>query len=229
MEKRTTGAPSSRSIEVAELRQKFWDAQPEGRTPDMFHRDDDFMRDSANLLRAREQADAITHDFAPDAPTMSSLCESLDVANSKEVEMIFEELDQAAMVSGNYDYRNKEALLNKIKSHLETVDPESSQMTEEEASRRNEMLWLWNHHAAGMALLGHRDYEASREFVRQALAYRAEGHTNKLTEVIGFLARGDVEGAKKWQAEEVSEIEQAGAEDFISSYEEHVLPYAEQT
>lgn len=222
MEKRTSGPPLSGSIEAAELRQQFWDAQSDERTPDSFRRDDDFMRDSTNLLRAREQANAMTHDFAPDAPTMDSLYESLDVTSSEEAEALFEDLDQAEMKSGNYDYRNNESLLNKIKNHLEAVDPGS--LSEEEAAKRDEMLWLWNHHAAGMALLGHRDHEASQQFVDKALKHMSDGHTNKITGLLYFLSRGDVEGAKKWQTEEVGEAERAAAEATISSYEEHVAP-----
>ncbi|OGL22584.1 hypothetical protein A2707_04685 [Candidatus Saccharibacteria bacterium RIFCSPHIGHO2_01_FULL_45_15] len=228
MKQTFSGSPSSYSQESAVIRQQFWDAQLDGRTPNDFHRDDDFMRDSPNLLRGREFNSALEAEargFSPENETMSALYDTLGVENVSDVEKLFEDLDQEEMRAGDYDYRNKESLLSRIKLHLEAVNP--NDLTEEEATRRDEMLWLWSHHAAGMALYGHRDFETAQRFVADAKSHMAVDHTNKITMLLDYLSHNDIDGAKQWAEYEVGDSEKSAAEDAIRNYEEHVAPYVE--
>lgn len=152
---------------------------------------------------------------------MSDICSVLGVRTPKELDTLFTELDQSEMKKGSYDYEDENLLLNKIKKHLETFDPET--LNEEELKWRNEMLWLWNHHAAGMALLGHKDHETARNFAEEALSYMPEDHPNKITKLLYFLSCGDVTGAENWIQNEVSDSEKNAVLDAIQNYKEHVL------
>ncbi len=160
-------------------------------------------------------------DFDPKDNTMSPLYGALGVSTPQELDALFTKLDQTEMKAGDYNYENEESLLNKIKKHLEGVDVET--LTEEEVKWRNEMLWLWNHHATSMALFGHRDHEAAQEFVDKSLSHMPDDHPNKITRLLYFLSRGDVESAELWARNEVGENEQAAAQDAIQNYKEHVL------
>jgi len=159
------------------------------------------------------------HPLSPFDPTnspMATLYDKLAASTPLELMTKFDELDQELMKTREWDYKNDTLLLNQIKCQLEAIDPVP--LTDEEQGRRNEMLWLWNHHAAGMALFGYTDDEAAQRFADTALAYQAEDHPNKITGLLRVLASGDITAAEEYTRSEVSESEQAAATDGIQLY-----------
>lgn len=149
---------------------------------------------------------------------LQSLYDELGVKTPLELSNKFTELDQELMRSGNYDYNNGKLPTNRIKNHLEGIDP--SLLTAEENTWRNEILWLWHHHATSMALFGFQDGETARHFADKALEYQAEGHQNKLTRLLLILADGDVTRAKQYVQDEVPKdsVEYGSALEAIEVY-----------
>lgn len=132
----------------------------------------------------------------PSESALRDLYDSLGVSTPLELSNKFTELDQEEISrSGEYDYGNGESAVNKIKDRLEAIDP--TLLTDEENKWRSEILWLWNHHAAGMALFGRRDRATAQRFSEAALSHQAEDHPNMLTRLLYLLAHDDVAGAEE--------------------------------
>lgn len=150
--------------------------------------------------------------------TMNDMFERYNVTSPIELSNKFNELDKALMESGEWDYQNDALELNEMKWRLEAINPES--LSDDEALWRDEMLGFWNHHAASMALFGYRDNEAALRFVEAAKIYSTDGHWNKMTDLFGLLAKGDVVAAEQWAAEEVNDYEKGAAEAAIRLYQD---------
>lgn len=120
----------------------------------------------------------------------------LGVTTPLELSNKFTELDQEEMRRGTYDYEDPNSLVNQLKNQIEALDPAA--LNEQENEWRNEMFWLWNHHAAGYALFGRNDRAASLKYAELALAHQSHEHPNKITKLIALLALDNVAGAVEY-------------------------------
>lgn len=156
--------------------------------------------------------------FDPTKSPLAALYDRLGVSTPLDLMLKFDALDQELMTTSTWDYKNEDLQLNKIKEQVDITSPEG--LTEDERGRLSEMLWLWNHHAASMALFGYRDDAAALQFANTAMSYQAEDHPNKITGLLRLLASGDLAAAEEYTRTEVSEAEQAAAADGLQLYRE---------
>lgn len=157
--------------------------------------------------------------FNPTTSAMADLYVKLGASTPLELSNKFTELDQKQMESGGYDYADKESAVNELKARLEELDPAS--LTEEENEWRDEMLWLWHHHAAGFALFsGHR--EDAQRLIETALSYQAADHPNKFSGLILLMAHDDVEAAEEYISTAIlpDSVEYQGALGVLESFKQ---------
>ena len=57
---------------------------------------------------------------------------------------------------------------------------------------------MWHHHAIGCALWQHGDKKAAIKYSKIALNLQSDNHPNKITQLLYFLVRDEIESAKKW-------------------------------
>ncbi len=124
--------------------------------------------------------------------------------------------DQKLMAQRAWDYNNQELLNNKIKVILEVADV--SNLTDDEKEWRDEMLWLWNHHAIICAIWRYKDQRAAQEYSARALEYQAPGHPNKITRLFYLLTRDLLEDAEAWSKEITDEPEKGTAAYLLDNY-----------
>lgn len=113
-----------------------------------------------------------------------------------ELDHLYIQEDQRLRKSGEWDYDNSELLTNKVKDILERVD--SSQLTEEEAEWRQDILWFWYHHAISCAVWKKNDKEAAKFYAEKALEIKPVDERNQITQLLHFLVHDKMQEAQEW-------------------------------
>ncbi len=98
----------------------------------------------------------------------------------------FTDEDQILMKNGIWDYNNPDLVINKVKSILEDASDEGLYIGEKET--KNEILWLWSHHAISCAI-GKKDIEKAKYYAQEALKYQSYNskNPNKITKLLFLL------------------------------------------
>lgn len=148
-----------------------------------------------------------------------------EVATFTELDKHFTELDQTLYTSligckpsDSLDlYCDREHKLTTLKNTLLEIDTEK--LHQDDLPHYNEMLWLWNHHAAGIALFGPRDRESAYTYAEQALNHQSLDHPNKITELIYLLSQNEYLDAENYIATFAQDDpERLAAESALATY-----------
>ena len=123
------------------------------------------------------------------------------------------------MKSGEWDYKNQELVVNKVKDVLEGLDP--AFLSEEEKEWRGEILWFWYHHAISCAIWHYHDKPAAIEFSNKALSYQSPEHPNKITKLLSLFVEGKMSEAEEWAKGIQNEVEKETAAYVIEDYKKH--------
>jgi hypothetical protein len=135
--------------------------------------------------------------------------------------------DQQLMRSRTWTPRNPTLLTNQIKVILEQMDP--TELNDEDADWRREILWFWYHHAISWAMWESEHNEFAKvlaqAFASMALSLQGPGHPNKITRLLFYLVHDDIETAEKWWAlpPTNSECELFSGNELIKDYKAGTL------
>jgi hypothetical protein len=146
---------------------------------------------------------------------LSEVYEMLGAKDAEDMYLKFLEEDQKQMQAGEWDYDDPESHINQVKEKVDAVDVES--LNEDELYFRSQLLWLWNHHAAGVAV-ERQDEDAAIAFIDAALEYQPDDHPNQITQLLYYLIHGDLEEAESWAETITDATEQATAEEQIELF-----------
>lgn len=145
----------------------------------------------------------------------------LGAHNAPELSRLYTIEDQNLMKSGEWDYKNPSIVINKVKTILESIDPEK--LSDTEAVWQQEILWFWYHHAISCAIWKYRDKQKAQEYAAKALQYQGEGHPNKITQLLDYLVNDKLKDAERWVADINEEPEKTTATDLLREYKEKGL------
>ena len=124
--------------------------------------------------------------------------------------------DQTLMKSRQWSAYNPELIINRAKVILEQMDFDT--LGEQEKLWFTEVLWFWYHHAISSEVLRSR----AREYADKALSLMDDEHPNRITRLLWYLTRDDVDGAKAWLCSEPKrwdEIEIQNGHLLVEDYE----------
>jgi|GEM_PF-953493 len=140
----------------------------------------------------------------------------LDARSPLELSNLYTAEDQKLMASHEWDYRNSELIVNKVKEILETTDPNMLKPNEQEC--RREILWFWYHHAISCAIWRYKDKSAAQSYASKALEYQSENHPNKITQLFDFLVNDKFDEAERWASSISEEPEKTTGAGLVDAY-----------
>ncbi len=149
----------------------------------------------------------------------SPLREAYRLLNARtplELSNLYTAEDQKLMASREWDYKNPELAVNKIKEILETTD--ANNLSPDEQDWRREILWFWYHHAISCASWRYKDKSAAQSYTTKALEYQSENHPNKITQLFDFLVNDKVGEAERWAGAIEEEPEKTTAAELLDEY-----------
>lgn len=165
--------------------------------------------------KAQEEAERVSKGPLREAYALLGASTPLELLNQYTKE------DQKLFKLGEWDYENPDFVTNKIKDILEVIDP--NDLTEEEKTWRQEILWFWYHHAISCAIALHKDREKAKEYTEKALELQSEDHPNKITHLLYFLANEKIEEAEEWVETISEEPEKTTARELLDEYKKGEL------
>lgn len=142
----------------------------------------------------------------------------LGAATPLEMLQKYDAVDQALMLSKEWDYTNASLLVNQVRVILEKEY--ESIIDEDEKYWAREILWFWYHHGISCAIWKYKDKKQARIFADQALQFQSEGHPNKITKLLYFLVNDRLEEAQQWALTITDEVEGPTAQDLVREYPE---------
>lgn len=148
---------------------------------------------------------------------LDRVCKDFGVEDVYELAELYRQRDQENILNQIYDITNDSLVHNAIKNALLSIG--LSDLPDDEQKMVKDILWLWFHHAATIALWQQHDLLLARTYCDTALLYLYPEHPNRITPMLGMLLHGDIDGAKKWAREEVGEIEREYADYLLAEYE----------
>ena len=119
----------------------------------------------------------------------------LRARNPKELYDRYFIKDQKLIKRGALDYENPKLITTRVKDCLEEISP--VKLSEEEKKCRQDILWLWYHHAISYAIWHYTDKKKARRYSLKALKYQGKDHPNKITRLFYFLTRDKLSKAEK--------------------------------
>ena len=143
----------------------------------------------------------------------------LKVEDPWELEQLILEEDQRLMKHGEWDYKNKDLFVNKVREMIEKTDLENIKDRKEKRYIQN-TLWLWYHHAISCALWFYGDKKAAQEFSAKALKLQPKNHPNKITRLLYLLTRDNLADAEKWFEKINTEPEHSTALHSLNLYKQ---------
>lgn len=144
----------------------------------------------------------------------------LGVQSFYDLSLAYTREDQQVFVGGTntWNPRNPDILINRIKSILETIDP--SELNEEDAMWRAEILWFWYHHGISWAIWKDKDKVIAQVYAEEALVLQSENHPNRITKLLWFLVHDKLAEARKWIEEKPDHPEHQTGLELIREFEE---------
>ncbi len=134
-----------------------------------------------------------------------------------ELRDLYQEEDQRLMYKAAWDHRNDELLTNQIKDAIEKAGGRNIGDAKEQRWISN-ILWLWYHHAISSALWRYGDKEEAQKFSAEALSVQPSDHPNKITRLLYYLTRDDLEKAEEWAETITTEPEKTTAHYDLDLY-----------
>ncbi len=140
----------------------------------------------------------------------------LNARTPLELNNLYTAEDQKLMTSHEWNYRNPELVVNKVKDILEATDPNTLNQNEQEW--RHEILWFWYHHAISCAIWRYKDKNAAQTYATKALEYQSEEHPNKITQLFYFLVNDNLDEAERWASAIEEDPEKTTAAELVDEY-----------
>lgn len=145
----------------------------------------------------------------------------LRASSPHELASKFIQEDQKLLRSQQWDYKNPELVLNKVKELVESaVDSECAAGDRESEDDLKTILWFWYHHATGYAIWENKDKEKALEFSAKALKYQTADNPNQITRLLHLLIRGEEKEANAWLETVVNEPDKAAALGIMKEYQD---------
>ena len=148
---------------------------------------------------------------------LQDICYEFGVEDICELDRLNLEHDQRAIKEGLFDENDPDLLNNRIKDRLLKLDLETLEKQEKQVVQ--DILWLWYHHATTVAIWRDKDLPKARDLCKRATEYLYPEHPNRITPMIQMLLHGKIEEAKKWNTDEVNEVEKEYADHLLNEYE----------
>ncbi|MBP6942727.1 MAG: hypothetical protein KBB55_01640 [Candidatus Buchananbacteria bacterium] len=155
-------------------------------------------------------------DFDIESSPIRETYKLLGARTPLELSTLYTKADQELMKANAWEYDNPDLLVNKVKTILESVDTQT--LTEDEQDWRQEILWLWYHHAISCAIK-HRDQSLAQEYAAKALQLQSVDHPNQITKILELLVNDKLEEAQAW-ADAINEDEKDTAIHLIEYFQE---------
>lgn len=124
--------------------------------------------------------------------------------------------DQRLMKNGEWDDESPFSLINQAKALLEQIDV--AQLDQRDREWRQEILWLWYHHAISCAIGTRRDRQLARSYASKALEFQASNHPNRITRLLWYLVYDQLEEAERWTEHITEDPERTTAQQLIVEY-----------
>ena len=156
--------------------------------------------------------------FAVEKSPMKEAYVLLGAKTPLELNTLYGVEDQKLMKSREWDYSNKDIVINKVKEIIEATDP--TILSEDEREWGQEILWFWYHHAISCAISRYRDKEAALKYVTKALENQSADHPNKITKLLDYLLNDKLEEAERWAETIPDEVEKETADHTIQDYKD---------
>lgn len=148
---------------------------------------------------------------------LQEICNEFGIKDLYELDKLHLKHDQKAIKGGFFNENDADLLNNKIKKRLLELDLEELEKQEKQIVQST--LWLWYHHATTVAIWRDGDLKKARKHCRRAMEYLYPEHPNRITPMIQMLLHGKIEEARKWNEEEVNEVEKEYAVHLLNEYE----------
>lgn len=149
----------------------------------------------------------------------SPLREAYRLLNARtplELSNLYTAEDQKLMALHEWDYKNPELVVNKIKEILEATD--ANNLSPDEQDWRREILWFWYHHAISCAIWRYKDKNTAQSYTTMALKYQSENHPNKITKLFDFLVNDKLGEAEHWAGAIEEDPEKTTAAELLDEY-----------
>lgn len=147
---------------------------------------------------------------------LAQICADFGVADVYELAALHLKHDQESIHSENADIDNPSLTQNKIKDVLLSINLED--LPDDEQRVVKNILWLWHHHAATIAVWQRHDLPLAKTYCDTALHYLYPEHPNKITPMLCMLLHGNTEEAREWAKEKVGSVERAYADHLLEEY-----------
>lgn len=139
------------------------------------------------------------------------------VSDPGELQDLYMSEDQKLMKVKKWDYNNPNLIPNKVKNMIEELGISDITDKKEKQWIQN-ILWMWYHHAISCALWRYGDKEAAIKYSEIALNLQPADHPNKITQLLYFLVRDEIESAEKWVKFITEEPEKTTAQYDVELY-----------
>ncbi len=155
--------------------------------------------------------------FNKDQSVLKDVYIAFSVNDPGELQDLYMSEDQKLMKAKKWDYNNPNLIPNKIKNMIEGIGI-SNIIDKKEKQWIQNILWMWHHHAISCALWRYGDKKATMKYSEIALKLQPDDHPNKITQLLYFLIRDEIENAEKWAKSITEEPEKTTAQYNIELY-----------
>jgi hypothetical protein len=128
--------------------------------------------------------------------------------------------DQKLLLAGEWDYKNPDLKVNKIKELIESAIKHGLNLGGEKQDDLRDILWFWYHHAIGNAIWGYKDKERAQEFSKKALEYQISDNPNKITRLLYLLVHDKAEEADTFLLTITTEPDKSAAVGVIAQFQD---------
>ena len=145
----------------------------------------------------------------------------LNASTSAELATKFIQEDQRLLKNGEWDYQNKELILNQVKEIVEDLFKTgfTTGSTFDDDDLRD-ALWFWYHHATGQAIWNNKDRVKARQFSAKALEYQISENPNQITRLLYLLVRDELAEAESWLETITNEPDKSVSRGIMKEYSE---------
>lgn len=142
----------------------------------------------------------------------------LKASSPSELASKFIKEDQRLLKAQDWDYKNSELVLNKVKELVESVIGYGFIENKNSEDELKTILWFWYHHATGYAIWEYKDKERALEFSAKALKYQTSDNPNQITRLLYLLIRGEEKEASAWLETIVNEPDKTPSREIMKEY-----------
>lgn len=149
------------------------------------------------------------------------VCRELGVDTPEAVYQLYFDEDQRLMKESAWDYEDPNLLTNRIYELVAGLN--EGDLKEEDATTRQKIMWLWNHHAVSCAMAIKGDKLAAQKFASEAMEHRVEDIPNHITGLLYLLSFDRRHEAGEWVEKIDDETEKSTALSILEKYDNGTL------